>query len=414
MDLSQTTAEQRQGIYADVRSLIAPGFLAHLVEVDEVRLCLRSLDSADWEVLRHRVSRLPERQWKAWMVASSIWMVDGAVVMGDEDATWRLMKMCEGLPMTVLDVLHSTLNGLTRRLTRAYQTVEGFLYEQESRRLWRTEGRAVAEHRASRQWQRFHNPLISLWVYYNEMEDARERDDQEWQIAKFLVGPHAPKSVKKLWAKDRQREGDMLKRRQRTMDRTYYEAMGVVARADEEDISASLRLRDEVRMAETPEELQEVMRRWVAGIKDDHDRVVDNVKSKIKYDVEERQRVAAQRRMALDEALAEEGFTRNQPLPLAGDAGRQFLERMRARIPGAAQVFDDHTHNRAYSKYIEKNPEVGDLHVDEDGRVVSRQPVTPEMIEMLRKPQPGERQTLQEQIERRRPRAEFVDDEDED
>lgn len=409
VELAPTTPEQRAEIYADVRSLIVPGFLAHHVAVGETRLCLRSLDAADWDLLRYRVHGLAGQRWKAWVVASSVWMVNGAVLLGSEEDVCALAQMCESLPKTVLDMLYSTVNGLMRRVLKGTEILEGFLYENESRQLWRTEGPAIRDRRG-RFAQRFYNPVISLWIYYNEMEDHRERDEHEWQIAKFVASPHAPKGVKKITAKDKQRLGDMMKRRQRVMDRAYYEAKGLVERRREGKPAASIRARDDVRMAETPEELREVMRRWVAGIKDDHDRVVDQAKARIKHEVESRRSEAAKRREALDRALEDEGFTRSQPLPLSGEAGKKFLERMRSRLPGASVVVDDHTHNRAYAKYIENNPEVGDLAVDDEGNLFSKSPVSAEMLDVLRKPDATERPTLQQQIERRKPTAELVDD----
>lgn len=412
MELATTTPEQRAEIYADVRSLIVPGFLAHHVQVDEARFCFRSLDREDWEVLQYRGHGQTDRQWKAWVVASAIWMVNGRVLLGDEDSLWDLAETFSQAPKTVIDALYSVVNSLMRRVGEAADRIEGFLYEQESRRLWRTYGTSISEQRG-RKTQRFNNAVISLWVYYNRMEDRRESEEHDWHLAKFMMSPHAPKGVKKITAKDNQREADMERRRQRVMDRTFYEAKGLLAKQAEEQKKA-FRHRDDIRMAESPDELREVMRRWVAGIKDDHDHVVDNVKAKIKHDVEERKRTAAQRRAALDQALAEEGFTRSQPLPLSGDAGKKFLERMRSRLPGASVVIDDNTHNRAYSKYIEHNPEVGDLYVNEEGQIVSSRPVTEELVEVLRKPAEGERLSLQQQIERRRPTAQFVDDGEED
>jgi hypothetical protein len=412
VELAPTTPEQRVEIYSDVRSLIMPGFLVHHVQVNEAKFCLRSLDREDWELLQHRTHGSTERHWKAWAVASSIWMANGRV-LDDEDTLYTLWETLSEAPKTVLDALYSTVNGLMRRVGEASERIEGFLYEQESRRLWRTYGSIVAEHRGGRGYQRFNNAVISLWVYYNRMEDHRELEEHDWQMAKFLASPHAPKGIKKISSKDKQRETDMERRRQRVMDRTFYEAKGVLIKRTEE-VAKTFRSRDDVRMAETTEELQEVMRRWVAGIKDDHDRVVDNVKAKIKHDVEERKQLANRRRSALDQALEEEGFTRNQPLPLSGEAGKKFLARMRERLPGASVVVDDHTHNRAYSKYIENNPEVGDLYVNEEGKVVSSRATTPEMLEILQKPAEGERLSLQQQIERRRPTAQFVDEGEED
>jgi hypothetical protein len=409
VQLARTTPEQRSEIYDDVRSLIVPGFLSHVVSVGTARFVLRTLDRADWELLEYRSWGLPTKEWKAWCVATSVWMVNGSVV-DDEDSTCRLFETFSNLPEGVIEMLYSVLNGLMRRVIAASQITEGFLYETESRSLWSTEGRAIVDRRLTRRVQRFHNPVISLWIYYNQMEDRREREEQDWTLTKFMVGPHAPKSVKKLNSQDNQRTNDMKRRRESIQDRVYYEAKGLVARKDDKDGASAKKPFQEVIMAETPEELQESMRRWVAGIKDDHDNVVDNVKAKIKYEVEKRKEDAAKRRRALDDALQEEGFSRNQLTPLGGEAGKKFLERMRSRMPGARTVVDDHTHNSAYKKYIENNPDVGDLHVDDEGNIVSRTPVTAEMLEVLTKPDASERPSLQEQIESRRPTATFVDE----
>lgn len=409
MQLAKTTPEQRAGIYEDVRSLIVPGFLAHPVTVGDARFVLRSIDRADWSLLEFRTKGLSEKEWRTWCVVSSIWMVNGSILDEDEDATYRLFESFVELPRAVIDTLYSVLNGLMRRVLAASEVVEAFLYESESRSLWRTQGTPLLERRRGHGPQRFYNPVFSLWIYYNQMEDQRESEEQAWIMTKFAVGPHAPKSIKKLNAQDKKREGDIKRRRESTQDRVYYEFIGLVAKKGEEE-KASQRKFQEVIMAETEEELRESMRRWVAGEKDHHDGVVDNVKAKIKYEVESRREEARKRRAALDAALEEEGFTPSKPMLLAGEAGRQFLERMKARVPGAKTVVDDHTHNSAYQKYIEHNPEVGDLHVDDEGNIVALNPVTEEMLDVLRKPEKGSQESLQQQIESRKPTATFIEE----
>jgi hypothetical protein len=339
-------------------------------------------------------------------------MVNSTLLDDDEEATYRLYETLVELPRGVLDTLYSVLNGLMRRVIAASDVVEAFLYENESRSLWRTHGVPLLKRKRGHSPQRFYNPVFSLWIYYNQMEDQREAEERAWTMTKFAVGPHAPKSIKKLNAQDKKREGDMKRRRESTQDRVYYEVLGLLAKKDDPKKTGH-RPFQEVIMAETEEELRESMRRWVAGEKDHHDSVVDNVKAKIKYEVETRREEAQKQRAALDAALAEEGITRSQPVLLSGEAGQKFLDRMRARLPGAKTVVDDHTHNSAYQKYIEHNPEVGDLYVDEyTGEIVSRQPVTEEMLEVLRKPEPGQQETLQDKISRRKPTATFVDEEE--
>jgi hypothetical protein len=408
MELAKTTPQQRAEIYEDVKQLLVPGFLAHGFSIGPARFVMRSIDREDWTLLQYRTNGLQEREWRAWCVATSIWMVNGSLLRGDENATYDLYGLFYGLPRGVLDTLYSILNGLMRRVIEASDRVEGYLYEEDSRTLWRTEGRAVQEHRQTRPVQRFHNPIISLWAYYNQMEDLREAQEHEWTLAKFAVSPHAPKSVKKLNAQDNKRVADMKRNREGVLDRVYYEAKGLLTRKGSEKEDTGNRPFQQVIMAETEEDLRESMRRWVAGIKDDHDSVVDNVKARIKHGVEQRKEDNRKRREALDRALEEEGFVRNQLTPLAGDAGRQFLERMQSRIPGAKRVYNDQTHNSAYQKYIENNPEIGDLHLDDEGNLVASSPVTEEMLEVLTKP--DQQQTLQEQVQSRRPTATFSEE----
>lgn len=415
MQLPKTTSEQREDIYEDVRALIMPGFLAHPVEIQGTRFVLRTLDALDWRMLQYRAHGLRGRSWVSWAVASSIWMVDGTTYLNNEDALRMLVEMCQSLPMTVLEDLYGVLEALMRKVRQAAEVSEAFLYETESRQLWLGEGRGLWDRSEGRglAWSR--NAVLKLWVFYNQMEDVREHDDYLWSLAKFIAGPHVPKGIKKLNAQDKQRENDLRNRRQGVLDRIYYEAKGMIPRKKAPGTKKGRSKFQEVHMAETPEELQDEMRRWVLGIKDDHDQVVDGVKARIKHEVESRRKQEADRRTALQRALEEEGISRTQLVPLVGDAGREFIERMKARVPGVSQVHDEHGHNSAYEKYIAKNPEVGDLRVDEEGHILSSQPVGPHLLEMMRKPESGEgTPSLQSEIERRRPVATILEGEEEE
>jgi predicted small metal-binding protein len=410
VQLSTTTPEQRSAIYDDVRSLIAPGFLIHHVSVNGSRFVLRSLSDDDWLVLRTRTWGAPVKEWKAWMVSSSIWMVDGQIVLGEDETSYRLFEMCLSMPDSVLEDFEMIVSALMKRLTEAAQVVEAFMYEDESRLLWKSHGGAKSD-------SYFHgrqigaNAVRRIWSYFNDVEDQREHNDYLWSIAKFEASPHAPKGVKKLQAQDQNSKSEEKRSRQKTQDRIYYEAMGLVAKLSSEERREGRRGPwQDVYMAETADELQEVMRRWVEGIKDDHDNVVDGAKARIKHDVEQRKLKSAAQRKALSAALEEEGIAGSKMVPIAGQAGQAFLDRVSARIPGTSKVLQDNSHNSAYDKYIAQNPEVGNLVVDEQGRVMSTQPADPEMVNLMLRPDEGGEPTLQEKIAKRRPTAEFFDD----
>lgn len=413
MQLTRTTPEQRVEIYEDLRQLITPGFLAHPVLVNGVSVVVRSLDFSDWYLLRYRAHGASEHEWQAWVVASAIWMVNGSVVLNEEDAMPLLHQMCNALPAAALANVYGVVMALVRRSRQSATRTEAFLYEEESRTLWRSEGPSIVATPGDRGFLRARNPVLRLWIFYNQMEDLREHNDYLWQIAKFQAGPHAPKGVKKINAQDRKRQNDLDGRRQRVLDRTYYVAKGMLSDDPEGATQAKRRFQDVV-MAETPEELREEMRRWVAGEKDDHDRIIDGVKNKIREEVEGRRRRDAERRAALQKALEEEGIRPSRMVPLTGKAGQEFLDRVKARVPGVSKVMQDNTHNSAYEKYIAKPPETGVLRVDEGGRVTSDMPEDERMLEMMRRPQASDPDSLQAQIERRRPTVTFVDDDGEE
>jgi len=289
------------------------------------------------------------------------------MVLGDQRAIHRLHDMCKAMPGNVRKLLVGLVMGLMRRLDKAVSITESFLYESESRYLWKSEGDRVVSSFGIHAT----NPVQKLWMYYNRIEDDREKYMQEWTMAKFVIGPHAPKSVQKLNQRDQQSEESTKERREQLQHRMYYEAMGVVT--PEQRKTTRVENKEGVTMAVTTEELQEQMRAWVAGEKDRHDQVVDYIKAKIRHERESEQQRLEQQRQELADLMDQEGITLGGTLrPMAGDAAEELLSRLRLRNlnPGAKRVFSTDSHNSAYDKYIKNNPDVGTLRVNEDGEIV--------------------------------------------
>jgi hypothetical protein len=405
MLLPRTKAEQRHEIYEDIRGLITLGFLAHPVTVNGARFVLRTLNDLDWKLLNLRAHGLSGKDLQTWVVAASIWMVDGMVLEGDEAVLYETREVVSAMPRVVIEDLYGIVNGLMRKLTASWLRLEAFLYEDESRELWRKEGSfLIARSHAGGS----RNPVLKEWVMFNEHEDAMDKVTHEWALAKFTASPHAPKGIKKVTAQDAARDADLQRRRERVIDRTYYEVKGYLTREKEKPKKAGKY--QEFRMAESEEEMHDEMQRWVAGIKDEHDVVVDGVKSRIRSEVEGRKEAERLRREAFAQALEEEGFpTTSRITPLIGSSGQAFVERMKARMPGTSKVYSDNTHNSAYEKYIKNDPSAGELRVTEDGQLVSGAPRDPRLLDLLTKPD-TETPDLQQQVASRKPVATFEDD----
>ena len=111
-------AERRRPIYTDVEALLSPGFLSHSMAVSGVSLAMRSLSPGDAFLLRHRVgTKHTDREWRDWVLASSIWMVDGQPLLEDPHATHRVYRSIRALPRRVSDILFSVFTGLFNRVT---------------------------------------------------------------------------------------------------------------------------------------------------------------------------------------------------------------------------------------------------------------------------------------------------------
>jgi len=109
--LPQTTPEQRSRFYTDVEALLSPGFLTHPVSVRGVKFQMRSLGQGDLFMLRARTTGASAWRWRVWAVATSIWMVNGRSVLGQDDAVPFLADYIEKMPTPVLTLCSRCCSG---------------------------------------------------------------------------------------------------------------------------------------------------------------------------------------------------------------------------------------------------------------------------------------------------------------
>lgn len=350
--------------------MLTPGFLAHKLGVGPVTLSVRNLGPNDFFMLQHRVpAAATERDWKQWIVATCVWMINGQLTLGHANAPVLLHHAISGLPKGVLDVLYHTVLGLSNRKDKAIEAIEAFCLEASSRALWKQLGQGGfprdsfsgvpgAEKLGS-------NVVQRLWTVYNEFEDQRIVELSVWAQSKFMVSPHAPKGIKSLDAKDRQQFETEKADKQRVLDRFFYTAIGLYG----ED-GKKLKEFDLVQQASTPEELEDEMKRWLAGDMDAHDRVVTEYKAKI-VAKKEAGRQERQQRLAAARERAQEAGEDTEAMSLIGYAPEQVravLEQRRGGRPAGAQFIADGKHDYVYEKYLSEAAEKGPLRVV-DGQI---------------------------------------------
>ena len=351
----RTTYKQREPFYKDIQALLTQGFLAHRVLLSHTNISLRNLGPNDFFLLQHRVPLGGmERDWKRWVVATCIWMVNGQITLGESNAPVVIHNVIRGIPEQTLEILYHVVLGLSRRKDEAIECIEPFCLEATSRSLWKQVGKGGfprdsfsgvpgAEKLGA-------NVIQRLWTVFNEFEDQKLIDIAAWSHAKFLVSPHAPKGVKSLDARDRQKLDTEEREHSRLLDRFFYAQLGLHGG----DLKR-LKEFDAIKIASTPEELEDEMRRWLAGDLDMHDRIVEGYKEKVR---QRREADKAERRKRLEEARARaaEAGEDTEVMKLIGYAPEQvqaMLEKRRGGRPiGMQHVEEGNRQDYAYQKYI--------------------------------------------------------------
>lgn len=350
-------ATRRRPIYADLEELVVPGFLSQQVTVAGVRLGLRSLSPGDYTLLRGRIGEQSSvKSWKEWVVATSVWMVNGQTLFGDANAAVPVKSVLTSLPLSALDILFSVHVALHNRVASALRRLEAYCYEDHSRLLWRMVGRksparddVAGVPGVSTTGM---NHAQRLWVAFNIAEDDRHVWQQEWAAAKLTASASSPKGIRKLNQRDESERKLEAEQRQRAIARVYHEATGHQV-GEESGVV--------MRRSVTPEELVDEMSRWVRGEKDWHDQVIGAYKDKIR-EKHESDRVRHEARMREVEELSSE----------VGAVGGAFLvghtleqlQDIRGSVPGGFQrrgtsVVTSANQHRIYEKYVAQDIPAG-------------------------------------------------------
>lgn len=349
-------------MYEDVHEILAVGFLAHPVTIADVPVSLRSLNPADFYLARHRCGPAHSVSlWNNWLLASAVWMFDGQILLEDPNASYEVYRVCSNLPFQAKRTLLSVLKSLMIRVNKVVEITEAFCYEKESRVLWHSLGPRSIEFSGVPGAERVGiSTPQRIWRLFNESEDERERWLGDWTRTKLLASTQAPKGIKKLNASDDEALQREERRRQSVMDKAYYK----VVKGIDLDIptGGSGRYQD-IRMAVTEEELEEEMKKVRAGVKDQHDLIVDFYKRKVRERIEKERAEQRRRVEETERAMAKAGVNEPlRPMLMSGEEVQQQLSRRQIK-----RVIYGSKGDSLYDKYVKEDPIVGQVQTSRDG-----------------------------------------------
>lgn len=362
-------AELRRPYYRDVEALLSPGFLSQPFTLGSTACCMRTPSPGDFLLLRARVGRQPsDRDWMEWAIATCTWMVEGQVLLEDSRAVVKIRQTLKNLKTGAIKTLFALFQSLHARVGAALERMEAYCYENHSRGLWRMCNRQNPgrdEFTGIPGTGRLGmNNAQRLWVAYNLAEDERIADMADWSAAKLVASAQSPKGIKKLNASDQRRHQREQDRRKRVMDQMYWEAVG-----DHEQAQ-----RRKVVRAVTPTELIEDMRKWVAGERDEHDKIVAAQKKLIqeRFEAEKREREQRRRMLEAQQSLAVGGGKELVGYKLE-DLSKLTRDRPGGPRRQTTRVFEGGDPRRLYHKYIAQDASSGRLAAGDDGVVTRTQ-----------------------------------------
>jgi len=366
-------------MYDDVRQLLNPGFLTNSVKVDDILLSLRTFNRADYFLLSNRAGA-ESRDVLDWIVASAVWMVDGQPVLEDPSAVYQICQTSKRFPKVIKSDLLLVIENLRERMSKAMTYLESFLYEEESRFLWRIYGTRINTATGVPGGERLGlNFLQESWIAYNEVEDQREQFQQKWLQAKLIASTMAPKGIKKLNNSDQAAQRQLDEQREEAQTQAYYQWIGREDLVRKTDSAGGVYT--ERYSARTVEDLQEEYRKWCLGIKDEHDLIVEDYKAKIRAKIESERRKRQERIELVERTLEAEGLKEPSLRPLLRDVEPLSLRTVRGK-----RVYADKKEH-LYDRYLK--------HEAKPGTIEMRQGI----------PVSIPQDSLQEQVASRKPRG---------
>lgn len=360
--------ELRAPMYRDLVRLLVPGFLSATCHVDGHAYALRSLHPGDLFALTS-VVRSTSPEWRMWVVAASLWAVDGVFLFeSGSSATRAAYDALRASSPALINQLFGTCVGFFRRARAAHRYLEAYLYEDESRRLWESTCRGRYPI-----WTRSplpglerlgFNPFQASWMAWNHLEDLRLDQDHAWSLTKVQVALQSAKSYQKLESRDTARAESQEAVRRASLLRAYDHWRGLI----DDEGKALDGSTPRVTTPRTPLELAEEMKKWMSGDLDAHDRVIEEYKERIRLEYEARNQ-------ALEEARVEAEVRRAAPAAagrprLVSATPAELAERLGSGTGMAVRVLhEEHPGTRLFNRYLKEEPGPGHLTVGADGKV---------------------------------------------
>jgi hypothetical protein len=310
-------------------------------------------------------------------ISICVYSINGRHLKGDDREKTALF-LYKKVQNVVVSRLAMVCISLLDEAKQGHKFLEAFLYETESRIIWRT-WKANSNLGFKPIDQGVLNDTQVAWVSWNEAEDQKISSRTQWDQAILIASSMNPKGaqeIKKSWDRDEE------------LDQEYRERVRALAR---QGIVETAEERERLRKSkDSYDDLKEEMRRWAAGEEDEHDRIVREYKEFMYQKIEDENKRLED--MHLQAEQYRQGMTdlneirNNQSLtstPIVAYTDEQIKE-----ISGVRLYKETNDHQEKFEhfkeRYILAKETSGNLKV-EDGQIVVVAPQEESLMDRLSK-----------------------------
>lgn len=278
--------------YSDVEAMLFRGFLTLPAELNGVPVVFKTLNTQEHDLTELYTSFTDaedsEKQRTAYFLAYSVFLFNRINILADREAYLpMLVDEFLDLPKYLTELLLRRLSRLNHRATETIEKIEAYSFGASSRQNWyayrgctlndqRVTGICGTENLGVNYHQK-------LWIFHNTTEDIQQEYERDRELAKFQASVHAPKGIKRIDAKDRDR-----RRKDERRKESLYMGEGKSA-VTSEGPNGEIKVSDE-----SVDDLLVQMKRSIEGQKDFHDHVIEAHEARIRaqYEAERQQRRA--------------------------------------------------------------------------------------------------------------------------
>ena len=356
--------------YASVRSLIFEGgiFRSFTSKEHNLHLKLRNPTQKDLDWV-FEYSPFDVKMRELALISKCIYSINGRVLRG-EDVLEELLCLVPSISKPVGRRLLICLSTLIEESQSAYDYLEAFSYEDESRSVW------LSWQAKSKLGINFLDDLTNIqshWVVWNQIEDERRKVRVEWEQALLVtssMNSKGAKSIRESWEiEDKKTE-------------TYREDLMKSARSGKMDKTEVRRIKNK---KNNFQDLKDEFKRWVSGEEDEHDRIIREYKESMYKKIEDDKRRAEEARER-NRRRREEMYNLRNSSSISTPVTALTDEEV-ARLSSTKKYKENNDHEERFEhvkeRYILAQEVSPNVSVDDSGNLVSKTPKKKSLMEQI-------------------------------